>query len=299
MKKKEIEQTVNASEFEEKNHTGNFILLFIVFFIIGTVLGVICTYKYLDSQDSDDGETAISGPLDITEDKDYQSTISKLYETVQGNTAFYATTGVDLATWDNSNKLTYVYKILNENNQYTTEAWNQSWLGSGVCYGDFISDIASNADGSVYSTYVCTVRRYTLDSFVNTYKDIFRNSSVDTNMEFYPEQGTKCIVDNGSYVCGTINRDITGSLESKFEIIKVIKEEDGTIKIYDKGYLQDTRSNIVNPNDGYDNYYLHSSDSADYYYELKSADNLTFIHTFKLDESNNYYYWNTVMENKK
>ena len=32
------------------------------------------------------------------------------------------------------------------------------------------------------------------------------------------------------------------------------------------------------------------ADSKDYYFELKSADNYTFKHTFKLAEDGNYYY---------
>lgn len=299
MSKKDIEQTINADDLDEKSNVSKYVVLFVIFFVVGTALGIIATYKYLESKESTDNETAITGPLDITNDKDYISTIEKLYETVSGYTSFYATTGVDPATWDNVNKLTYVYDILNEDNKFNVETWNHTWLGSGVCYGDFISDIASNSDGTTYNSYSCTIRRYTFDDFNHTYNSIFRNSSIELSNEFYPVHGTKCFIDNGSYVCGTVNRDVTGRLISKFEILKVIKEEDGTIKIYDKGYLQDTRSNIINPADGYDNYYLHSSDSKDYYYELRSADNLTFIHTFKLDDNNNYYYWNTIMEKKE
>lgn len=299
MRKKDLEHTISSSDLEEKSYTSRYVILFVIFFVIGTTLGLVATYKYLQSKDTDSDETAITGPIDITNDKDYLSTIDKLYDTVNGHTSFYETSGVDPATWNNYNKLNYVYNILVDENKYTLEPWNHTWLGSGVCYGDFIADIATNADGSTYTSYACTIKRFSIEDFVNKYNSIFRNSSIDTNVEFYPENGTKCFVDNGTYVCGTVNRDITGRLISKFEILKVIKEEDGTIKIYDKGYLQDTRSNINNPDDGYDNYYLHSADSKDYYYELRSADNLTFIHTFKLDDNNNYYYWNTVMEKKE
>ena len=40
----------------------------------------------------------------------------------------------------------------------------------------------------------------------------------------------------------------------------------------------------------FDKYYLHSSDSTEYYYELKNADNLTFKHTFVTKDRVNYYY---------
>ena len=67
------------------------------------------------------------------------------------------------------------------------------------------------------------------------------------------------------------------------------------MRIYEKGYLIDNRSNVDNPTDQYDNYYLHSFDSTNYYYELKSADNLTFKHTFKTEDRQNYYYVSTEL----
>ena len=59
--------------------------------------------------------------------------------------------------------------------------------------------------------------------------------------------------------------------------------------------MVDTRSNIIDPNDGHDNYYLHSSDSNIYYYELKSADNLVFAHTYIMGEDGNYKYNGTAV----
>ena len=87
----------------------------------------------------------------------------------------------------------------------------------------------------------------------------------------------------------------SGELESKFDVIKVTKDSSGTIIVYEKGYLVDNRSNVNDPFDQYDNYYLHSSDSNEYYYELKSADNLIFKHTFKTDDKENYYYIGTEL----
>ena len=102
---------------------------------------------------------------------------------------------------------------------------------------------------------------------------------------------------NNLYICGNIaNNNVTGDLESKFTILKVTKDLDGTIKIYEKGYLLDNRSNVKAQHPGYDNIYLHSTDSTEYYYELRNADNLTFVHTFKENDNQEYYYVGTMLE---
>ena len=105
-----------------------------------------------------------------------------------------------------------------------------------------------------------------------------------------------CVSDGDFIICGNVvdNSGITGALESKFSVIKVTKDEDGSINIYEKGYLVDNRSNVI-ASGQYENYYLHSSDSDAYYSELRNADNLTFVHKFKTDDKKNYYYVSTVL----
>ena len=68
------------------------------------------------------------------------------------------------------------------------------------------------------------------------------------------------------------------------DILKVeLYDED--IVITEKGYLYDNRSNLTTPDK---NYYLHSSDSTEYYFELKSSENLYFIHTFVKNQDGSY-----------
>jgi hypothetical protein len=122
------------------------------------------------------------------------------------------------------------------------------------------------------------------------YKKMFNRTDLEA-LEFYLADTKKCVVVGEYYYCGdaTALTGVTGSLDTRFSIEKVIKDNKGNIYIYDKGYLIDNRSSVVRT-EGINNYYLHAADSKDYYFELKSADNYTFKHTFKLGEDNNYYY---------
>jgi hypothetical protein len=141
------------------------------------------------------------------------------------------------------------------------------------------------------------VTRISIAKLKELNEKLFNDEILDTSVPFNVDLDKKCVIDLNDYVCGNVTNvyGYTGELESKFDILKVTKDSAGTVIIYEKGYLVDNRSNVDNPTDQYDNYYLHSSDSKDYYYELKSADNLTFIHTFKTDDGENYYYVSTEL----
>ena len=277
-----------------------YILFFAIFFAIGVGLGVVVTKHFLKDKDNNDESSAevASDVTDITNSLDYKNTIDKLMQTINGNVEFYDTNGVSVSTMANDFKLRLLYKYISKNNnQYETENINSSSWGSSTCDGGFLVYVLSNDDGSEYFSGYCTLNKVPYSMFNDAYHTLFNSSNLDLSQEIVIGN-RKCIPAENNYLCGEIATDITGELTSKFNIIKVTINKDKDIQIYEKGYLVDTRSNIVNPDDGYDNYYLHSYDSNLYYYELKSAENLTFIHTFKLDDNNNYYYQQTELEQK-
>ena len=228
--------------------------------------------------------------LDITKDPDYVEIINTLHDYLGKDSIFYSSLGVDLEKMSNDNKLRVTYEYIESNNLFATETLQPAYYGSLTCNNNFNLDVIVAADGSLSNGTICTVNTITLENFINNYKKIFNNENIDVSQPFNPKSTKSCVIVDNSYQCGNVNNsNISGSLDSKFEVVKAIKEKD-KITIYDKGYLVDTRSSIVNPDDGHDNYYLHSSDSTTYYYELKSADNLTFAHTFVKGSDNNYRY---------
>lgn len=292
---------------EEKNVTKKDnrlfinIFIFIIFFIIGFGFGKFGTDWLLNSKDNEEKvketEKIDEGPNDITKDAASQDLINNLYTLINGNNMFYSTKGVNISTIDNTSKLVLVYNEIITEQLGTTEELASLWYGSTNCANDFVTDVGENA---MVSTNKCTVVRYSKSLFTEINKKLFNDEILDTSVSFTPENGKNCIVDGDTYLCGNVadTSGYTGKLESKFEILKVTKDDEGTIEIYDKGYLVDNRSYVNDPYDQYDNYYLHSTDSINYYYELKSADNLTFKHTFKTDDRQNYYYVSTELVEK-
>lgn len=286
---------MGASEIKkEKNNKHLFrnIILFVVFLIAGVAIGYFGTSKYLEYKENEqnvDNNNNDNEPVDITEDEQSKELIESLYASVEGNPMYYSTNGVNISTMDNSTKLALVYDYLVTNQQGTSENIDAIWYGASTCNYDFqINEITDPYNPS----YICSVLRLDKSLFTQTSKKLYNDESVDVTGEFIPIDGKKCVTDvnnENNYLCGNVAKtsDVTGNLESKFTITKVTKDENGTISIYEKGYLVDKRSNV---GDQYDNYYLHSSDSTDYYFELKSADNLTFKHTFKTNDRLNYYY---------
>lgn len=292
MSKKETSSKENKVS-KKDNHLFKNIIIVIVFLAIGISVGIFGTLRYLDYkkelEEAEQVENVDEGPEDITEDEDSQGLIQSLLKILDGNTMFYSTKGVSVSTLDNTSKLKLVYNNIVDNKMGTSEEKQSLWIGSTSCDNVFITDVGENP---LISTNKCSVYRISKETFKKVNKTLFNDDILDTSVEFQPYDGYKCVLDGESYVCGNVAKtsDITGELISKFDILKVTKDEDGTIEIYEKGYLVDKRSNVNNPNDQYDNYYLHSSDSKEYYYELKSADNLTFKHTFKTIDRQNYYY---------
>lgn len=281
-----------AMEEVNKNNSIKYIICIILFFVIGVGIGIIGAKKFLESKKEEKDVTPSNGISDITESPEYQATIEKLHNMVNKNSLYYSTNGFDPMLIDNDTKLKYAFSTLFTNQEYTTETWYAIDWNLGVCANDFLVDLLNTGQ----SSGGCTIYRIAPDTVKNTFIKSFTQASIDV-VEFLTNDGKKCMLDANGYFCGTITRDqITGELKPKFTITKVLRDEDGTITIFDKGYLEDTRSMVVNPDDGIDHYYLHSSDSKDYYYELKSADNLTFVHEFKLDQNRNYYYVKSYLD---
>ena len=263
-------------------------ILFILFFAIGIAAGVYGTQYFLDrmAEEHKKGDPVIE-EIDITDKSEYQDLINDLYDSLKGNSEYYKSNGVNLETMDNSFKYGLLYDELVSSNKYTSETLNTIWYGSNMCENDFLSDYV---EGTTISN-TCTLKKVLMSDMKDLYKKMFNRDDLDTTVTFYPDDTVKCIVSGEFYICGDVNplTGVTGSLDTRFSIEKVIKDNGGNIYIYDKGYLIDNRSSVVKE-EGINNYYLHAADSKEHYYELKSADNYTFKHTFKIADDNNYYY---------
>lgn len=286
----------------KNNKKGSFLKIFlivIVFLSLGIFAGIYGTTKYLESKEKENDDVVVTDedmPIDITEDEEYKDLITELYKVINGNTLFYSTKGIDIDLIDNNTKLILIYNYLVSTQQGSSETLNQTYWGSSVCQNNFLVD-PTGSDGITKN--ICTITKFSRDLFLQTSQKLFNNNVLDTSVNFNPSSGKSCVMDmtTNTYSCGNVSdtSGITGELESRFTIEKVTKEE-GIIKIYEKGYLLDNRSNVKAQYPNYDNIYLHSTDSTEYYFELRNADNLTFVHTFKLNDNNEYYYSGTSLE---
>ena len=292
-----MEKRVNKKVTSKKKY----VFFFLLFFIIGVVGGAFGTSKTLGikfKKEVVEEQPAPSKPAeeDITRNTDYTDTIIQLYNYLSKDNIFYSSTGVKLDSLSNEDKLRVTYEYIVNNNLAESETLQPAYYGSLTCRNNFGLDVIVSSAGTSSYGNICTINIIPTDLMVSTYNKIFNNDVIDVSGPFNPRANKTCILIDNIYNCGNVvnNNAVTGSLTSKFEILKVIKK-DNSIIIYDKGYLVDTRSNVIDPNDGHDNYYLHSSDSNIYYYELKSADNLVFAHTFIMGEDGNYKYNGTVV----
>lgn len=285
-----------TEKFKDKESAPvfKFILLFILFLAIGIVVGIFGSLKYLESRNSENinNDVIDDSPEDITKKDDYQELINNLVGILDANPLFYNSNGTNVTSMDNNTKLTLVVNRLEKAQAGTVESIASIWNGAYNCAFDFVTD---PIDSGV-SSNVCTVTRYPKSLFIETSKGMFNDTLISLDGNFNPTSSRLCVSDGDTILCGNINdvTGITGALESKFSVIKATKDSDGTIEVYEKGYLVDKRSNVI-ANGQYENYYLHSSDSTAYYYELRNADNLTFKHTFKTEDRKNYYYVSTVL----
>lgn len=286
-------KNLDSVKKEKNNNKFKYIVCFLVFFVLGALIGIFATKQILGNsgESETDEEVVLKDSVeDITEDENYTELITNLHSYLAKNVIFYTSKGVDMKELANDTKLKLVYNYIITNQLATTETLNQWWAGSTTCENNFLVDTTKDTNGVVVNGNVCTVSKITTTLMTDTYKKLFGDTGLQTNVGFNPSNTKSCVLVGVEYICGNVadTSGVTGTLEPKFEVVKVTKDND-TIVIYEKGYLLDTRSNFVNLNDGYENHYLHASDSSEYYYELRSADNLTFAHTYKMDSNNNYY----------
>ena len=281
-------EIVEKKDKKKKDFRG--IILFVVFFAMGAA-GAYFGTKYFVEQRQE--ETKKGDPvveqIDITDKSEYQDTINELYEIIKGNSEYYSTDGLSVDTMSNNFKYGLLYDYILANNNYTDEKLPASYVGSPECSTYFLVDTAD--------TTVCSVYKIEKSAFNKAYKELFNLSDLDTSVMFNPINSKYCVPVDNNYYCGNIYsiNNITGSLDTRFSITKVIKDTNGYIYIYDKGYLIDNRSSLIKE-EGKENYYLHASNSTNYYHELKSADNYTFKHTFKMNEDEEYYYVSSEVE---
>lgn len=289
-----------SKDFNGDNKSGTFkyIIFFVVFFIIGAVLGVVGAKKFLVKDDSNEAKPTVEEPVikDISNDQEYQKTITDLKNLIGQNPIYYRSTGVDASQLTNDEKLKIVYEyVIRDTNLETALDYPLYWE-SQECASGFLVDLNVNDNGTTYNAGICTYYILPNSKVKEVYRTIFNNENIEL-ATFDANEHYRCVAGTDNYACGLIKRiDYTGTIENNFQIRQVTLEEDGTINIYESGYLKDTRSFVNIADDGIDNYYLHSSDSALYYYELRKDDNLTFKHVFKKDSNNKYYYVKTVLE---
>ena len=272
------------------------IFIFILFFIIGVISGIFGTKYFFDlNKEGDVGEElVVAKEKEITTKIEYQDTISNLHSYIKNYAEFYNIKGIELTTMDNNLKFRMIYNLVVADKLGVDEQFTTTYYGSGVCDHNFLADYLNQG---VPST-VCTVQKYKKSDFLLKYNSIFAKSEFNLDIEYYPLDNKKCISAGEFIYCGNISNltGITGELSPRFTINKVMMDDDN-IYIYDKGYLIDSRSTVPYV-EGQTNYYLHSYDSGEHYYELRSADNLTFKHTFKMQEDGKYYYLKTELVTK-
>ena len=282
---------------KKKGSKFKYVLIFLFFIAAGIALGVFGTMKFLEYKNSEDNTPVVEdGPIDITDNDKYSEQLDMLVNYLNADPLFYSTKGVKAEKLDNTSRLILIYEYIVKNELSTSEVLQPYYYGAPTCNnGIFVID--SNVNTPSTMTSGCTVNRINKSLINDTSLKLFNDQLVDTSVNFDVKSTLKCVLDGESYICGNTQNTTgySGELESNFDIIKATKDTDGTIIIYEKGYLHDKRSYVDNLTDQYDNYYLHSSDSKEYYYELKSADNLTFKHVFKTEDSENYYYVSTEL----
>ena len=278
----------------KRNKSSGFLkfLLFVIFLGLGVGGGYYLANKYLlEEEDSTPIATEI-GTKDITNNSEFSETIAELDNFLKNKVYLYNSKGANIDSLDNDVKLKIAFDNVLNNKYDKEDTIPRSWYGSIYCANNFLVDSIENEDGTSTNQDYCKVFYITKSNLESGLRVDFKNGSVDLVDEYRPKDNLLCLLqEDGSYMCGKVVSSATdgGEIINKFEIVKVTIDEDNTIVIYDKGYLVDKRVGIeVNTN--YSNYYLHSYDAESHYYELKSSDNLTFKHIFKLDENNKYYY---------
>ena len=271
-------------------------VLFLLFLAIGVGIGIFGTKKFLASRTKEEEkeeqtETPEVVIVNITDDSSYAPVISELYSYLDKNPIYYNSQGFDITTASNETKLKLVYNYIVSHKLDSVTTIPASWDGTTCPFNGGLNSVVVDAIGSG-----CTVSNISVSQINEIYKKLFGNTGIDPSVNFQGADAKTCVLVGDTYTCGKTTGSIhTGSLQPKMDVLKAEKYDDDIV-ITEKGYLHDTRSNVVVTEE---NYYLHSSDSTEYYHELKSSDNLYFIHTFKKNEDGTYTYLKTTTKEKK
>lgn len=282
----------------KKNKIGHF-FAFLIFLALGAASGYVGATYFLGSnnEDSPSSSNISEYPKDITNAKEFSKEIEQFGSFLNGNVYLYNSNGVTVDSVDNNIKLKLAYGYVSSNNLFIDEVINSYWYGAAYCENNFVVD---KAEDGITNGLTCTLKVITKSNLLKGLNHYFKTDVVDYPSEFNPSNDIKCLLyEDDNYRCGKVDSTniSDGEIVNKFEVVKVTIDENNNIYYYDKGYLLDNRVGIEkNPN--YEKAYLHSYDSGEYYYELKSSDNLTFKHTFKMGEDGEYYYYGSSVEEK-
>lgn len=275
-----------TEEKKEKSNALRYILLFIVFFLIGAGIGYIGARSYLASRDKTEDKSNANNDAndtDILKDEKYSDTVDRLNKILSSSPLFYNTQGLSIDTIDEETKFTLTFEYLFKNDKATLSSLITN--AGNTCNSVYVANM--NDDGSFGSQ--CNIYYVSVDD-INQFVSDTLNSTVNLK-EVEVANNYYCALEDNKYTCGvSANNYYVGSLEPHFDTERMVLKDNGDIVVYNKGYLVDTRSNRVN---GGSNNYLHSSDSLDYYYELKSSSNIEFKHTFKKNSNGSYYYYSS------
>lgn len=289
----EVNENVNINVEDKKSKKKKDfrgLLVFILFFAIGAIGAYFGTKYYIEQREEENkkGDPVIE-QIDITSKSEYQDIINELYDKIKGNPEYYSTDGITVETMSNNFKYGLLYDSIIATKKYTDEKLPASYIGSNECLTYFLVDTTD--------TTGCSIYKIEKSEFDKVYNELFNLTGLDTTVNFNPTNTKYCVSMDSYYYCGNINtlNNTNDGLDTRFSITKVIKDNNGYMYIYDKGYLIDNRSSLIKE-PGKENYYLHASNSTNYYYELKSADNYTFKHTFKMNEDEEYYYVSSEVE---
>jgi hypothetical protein len=273
-----------------------YIFLFIIFLGIGVAIGIYGTKKYMESKKKDEPVEEVVPEKEvvitnITDDSTYTAIVNELYANLVKNPAFYSSKGFNITEASNEVKLSLVYYYIVANKMDSVDTLPSSWEGTYCVFNEGLNSFIVDSAGAG-----CTVSYVPVATINETYKKLFGDTGLEMVATFPANEYKTCVLVGESYTCGRVTGTIyNGSLQPKMDVLKVEKYNDDIV-ITEKGYLYDNRSNLTTPDK---NYYLHSSDSTDYYFELKSSDNFYFIHTFVKNEDGSYTYLKTTTETKK
>lgn len=283
---------------KKKNSFLKYTILFLIFLLIGIAIGVFGSKWYFARRPKAETPTEEKAEeekpvqiVNISDDSSYSALINELYTYLDRNPMYYTSKGFDITTASNDVKLSLTYQYMISNKKDTIGVLASSWDGTTCPFNDGLNSFIVDGPG-----LGCTVSSFTQAQMLASFKKVFGDVGLDVTANFIGKDGKMCILVGDIYTCGRTTGGVyTGSLTPKMDVLKVEKHNEDIV-FTEKGYLQDTRSNVTN---GEPNNYLHSSDSTDYYHELKSSDNLYFIHTFKKNEDGTYTYLKTTTREKK